>query len=103
MKAIITLGCEGYQDQGFIFCPKVENKLIDLEKIVGSKNYFQVIQYLDSVAKIFDGPCNNLNIITNVMYKLYTLEYLTEKQYYDLAYFYNMHRKCGLILESKLK
>lgn len=103
MKAVITLGCEGYQEKGFHFCEGVENIILDLEEIQKSENYFQLIQYLDAVVKIFEGPCNNMNIITNAMYKIYTLGYLTDLQHHYIAHFYNMHRRCSLIMEAKPK
>ena len=103
MKIIIVLGCEGYQENGFHFCNGIKNDVLDLEPLKGTKNYFQLIQYLDGTVKLFDGFCNKTSLISNAIYKLYELGYLDEKIHTSIGYFYSMHRKCGLLLEAKIK
>jgi len=103
MKATIILGCEGYQENGFHFCDKVENVVLDLEELRNTENYYNLIKYLDRVVKIFEGPCNKAHIISNAMYKFFEFGYITEKQHYYLAYFYDMHKRCGLIMTAMPK
>lgn len=103
MKAVVILGCEGYQENGFYFCNGVENVILDLEIIKNTENYFNLIQYLDKVIKIFDGPCNKSHLISSAMYKLFELEYIDEKRHHHLAYFYNMHKRCGFLMSIKPK
>lgn len=98
MKAVIILKCEGRQDDGFRFCSGVQNIILDLEKIENTEQYVGLIKYLDGVTKIFNGPCLTPHIISNALYKLYEMEYITEKMYKYFAYFYEMHKRCGLIL-----
>jgi hypothetical protein len=57
MKALLVLKCEGRIDDGFRMCSGVENVILDLEKIELTINYKDLIKYLDSVVKLFDGPC----------------------------------------------
>ena len=96
------LRCEGYQVNGFHFCGIVKNEILNLEPLINTDNYFELIKYLDSVANLFDNECNVASKITNVIYKLYQLEYLDEKFYESLGYFYNMHRRCGMVLYLKI-
>lgn len=103
MKAVILISCEGYQENEFHFCNKVENIVLDLETIQNTENYFNLIQYLDKVVKIFEGPCNTSHIISSAMYKLYEFGYIDDKKHHHLAYFYNMHKRCGLLLKILLK
>jgi len=103
MKAVIVLECERHQEDGFHFCNGVENIILDLESIKNTENYFNLIQYLDKVVKIFDGPCNKSHLISNAVYKLFEWSYIDEKKQNQLAYFYNMHRRCHLLMSARPK
>jgi hypothetical protein len=103
MKALVILGCEGHQQKGFHFCHKVENVILDLEKIEGSDDYFNLIQYLDSVVKLFEQPCGKQHIVTNAIYKFYEMGYVDDQIQEYVAHFYNMHKRCNLILFAKPK
>lgn len=103
MKAVIILGCEGFRQKDFLFCPTAENVIIDLEKIENSEGYFDLIKYLDGVVKIFENPCNKYNIITNAVYKMYEMGFITDKLHEKISLFYNMHKRCSLILYAKPK
>jgi hypothetical protein len=103
MKAHMILGCEGRQDEGFHFCSGVSNIIIDLENIIASENYLELIQYLDNVPKIFDNPCFKSHIISNTIYKIYELGYISDKKYKYISHFYEMHKRCGLILYCSIK
>jgi len=103
MKALIILGCEGHNQHGLCFCNGAENVVLDLETIERSDRYFDIIKYLDNVVKIFEQPCNKPHMISNAMYKFYEFEYIEEELNKHLAYFYKMHRRCGLILYAKPK
>lgn len=100
MKAILILKCEGHQLNGFKFCVGVENVILDLEKIEATTNYVNLIKYLDGVSKVFDKPCVNNNIISNTLFKIYEMGYADEKTYKYFSHFWNMHKRCGLILLS---
>lgn len=103
MNALLVLKCEGYQQNGFYLCHSVKNTILDLQDIVNSDNYYEIIQYLDNVVKIFDGLCNKYNIITNAIYKLYQLGFIDDELYQNISYFYKVHAKCSLILECEVK
>lgn len=103
MKALIVLGCEGHQQDGFHFCNGVENTILDLEKIERAERYFDIIKYLDANIKIFDHPCNKSHVVSNAIYKMYEMEFIPEKLYQFISHFYEVHRRCGLILYAKVK
>src|SRR5271157_1367366 len=103
MKAVIILKCEGHQLNGFKFCSGVENIILDLEKIEATANYVSVVKYLSDVAKVFDGPCATMNIISNAVYKIYELGYMTDKMHQSFSYFWNMHKRCGLTILAEIK
>ena len=103
MKAVVVLKCEGHQLDGFTFCVGVSNVLLDLEGIEATPNYVGLIKYLDSVAKVFNGPCVNANVISNTIYKLHEMGYVDEKRYKYYGFFWTQHKGCGLILEAAVK
>lgn len=103
MKALVILGCEGHQQKGFHFCHKVENVILDLEEIEGSENYFNIIQYLDAVVKIFEQPCGKQHLVTNAVYKFYEMGYIGDQMQQYVGHFYDMHKRCNLLLKIILK
>lgn len=102
MNVILTLGCEGYINQTFIFCKSVENIIIDISTIKHTQNYTKTIEYLDHI-KLFEKPCINTNVISSGMYKIYEFGYITEIQYKLICDFIKQHLRCSLILQLKLK
>ena len=94
MKAVVVLFCEGRQDNGFVFCNGVKNIILDLEDIRAHNGYMDILDYLNNVVKLFDGPCFSLNVITNTIYKLYELGFIDETRYNYITHFYNMHKRC---------
>lgn len=100
MKCLITLSCEGREDNGFKFCSGVENTILDLDGLEVTENYLDLIKYLDNIPKIFDGPCCKSHIITNAIYKIYEMGYLEGEIYIRISDFYKFHNRCGLILKA---
>lgn len=96
MKANIVLRCDGRIENDFCFCSGTQNVILNLNTIRASSNYIDLIRYLDKVTKIFDGPCFKLNVISNTIYKIYEMGYITEQLYKHIAFFYQMHKYCGL-------
>jgi len=105
MKAFVILACEGHQDKdtGFCLCRGVENTILDLEPIERLDSYRELIQYLDKVPQLFDGVCFKTNQITNAIYKIYEMGFIPERVYKYIAYFYEKHKHCGIILFIKPK
>ena len=99
MKGVILLGCEGRQDQGFIFCRGSENIILNLGKCVYSSNYLELLEYIEKIAKLKNGPCCVHHQIMNTLYKFYQLDFLSEKQYEYINRYTDMHKICGLILK----
>lgn len=103
MQANLVLECEGFRQGQFCFCAGVKNTIMDLESIKYKDNYFDTILYLDKVSNIFNNKCNNYNIITNTIYKMYQLEHIEDDRYKAISYFYKMHERCGLLLYCEPK
>jgi len=99
MKATLKLSCDGVIDNDFIICESVVNVILDLERAASTKNYSDLITYLDKVPKLFDGPCIcKTNTITNTIYKIYELGYVSDAKYRAISHFINLHFKHGMIL-----
>ena len=103
VRAILKLFCEGRTDDGFRFCSGVENTIVDLEDAEYTEDYDKLMEYLGETIKIFERPCVNNNIITNAIYKIYTMGYIEDKLYLRIADFYKFHLRCGLILKAVFK
>ena len=98
MNASVMLRCEGYQSNGFQHCSIVKNTILNLKDLEYTKNYYELIKYLDNVLGIFDADCNVASKISNAIYKMYQLDYIKEDLHKQIAYFYTMHKRCGMIV-----
>ena len=103
MKVVILLGCEGRQDNGFVFCRGAENIILDLEKHQNSENYPKLIDYVKNTVKLLDGPCCKYNVVSNTLYKFYEFGYTNDIQYKYIVSFINLHKACGIILKARIK
>lgn len=103
MKAVLVIGCDGRVDDGFQFCSGVRNVLLDFEHQAHTANYRTLVEYLDISSKLFEGPCFNTNIISNTLYKLYELGYLTERIYGLTIQLFQWHKRCGLWIKIEPK
>lgn len=97
MRALMVLGCEGNKIDEFCFCNKTSSVILDLEKIENNENYLKAIEYLDAMG-MFEGLCNKSTKISNIIYKLYSMNLISEELYKKISYYYNMHIRCGLVL-----
>lgn len=103
MKAVLLFCCEGRVDNGFTFCSGVSNQLLDFEVITHTKNYRFLIEYIDQITKLFQGPCFDGNRIMNTIYKAYELEYLTDELYRRCVDLFQWHKRCGVYLKLQPK
>ena len=99
MKAALVLKCEGHKLDDFVFCSGTKTIILDLETIETTPNYVSLIQYLDGVTKLFDAPCVSMNTISSAMFKIFEMGYISEKVHKYFSYYWDMHKRCGLILE----
>lgn len=99
MKAVILLGCDGRQDNSFVFCRGIRNIILDLEKRQLAENFPELIEYIEKVPKLFSASCCNTNVIMNTLYKMHELGFLNETQYKYTTLFVQMHKACGLVLK----
>jgi len=103
MKAVVILGCEGRQIDSFHFCNGIENIILDLEKAEGTKDYVDLVEYLDAIPKLFERPCCVAHKVSNAVYKIYEMGYIEEKTYEQIAHFYDLHKRCGIVLKIEPK
>lgn len=103
MEALLFLRCEGFEKDDFKFCSGVENMILDLQKIEHTEKYIELIQYIDKIPKLFEKPCVNQNIVSNLLFKLYELEYADDKAHKNFALFLENHRRCGIIADIRIK
>lgn len=98
MNGVLVMGCEGRVDNGFVFCSSVQNIILDFSDIQHTANYKQLIEYLDTVSKIFEGPIFNGNVMMNTIHKIWELGYVSEELYKRTIDLYNWHKRCGIFL-----
>lgn len=103
MKAVILLRCEGREDKGFRFCSGVENLVVDLEDLETTENYVSLIEYLNTVPKVFDKPCCKSHVVSSAICKIWEMGYIEDELYQRIADFYKFHQRCGLILCARPK
>lgn len=105
MKLFLVLGCWGKEEDDFIMCPSVSNKILDLSK--SSERNREIIEFLDGTYRLCDKPLYN-----NVHTALFGVQdkfsnvgkpVFTKIQFYRLENFCQLHAKCGLYLRLELE
>jgi len=98
----LVMGCWGRQDDGFISCPSVENRILHIHS--GLENYDAIMDYLDSV-RLFDRPLYDNNAIRHLIYNMQD-KYLEQlrpiwnpKRYDLLEKFIVSHKSCGVYVK----
>ena len=100
-SVFIVLGCYGRKEDGFILCPKAENRILKLDD---SLVYLDEIwDYLEAV-RLLDKPLIDLNAIRNVIFKMQDRfdqkikKLWSEKEFHMIERFIHMHKACGLYI-----
>lgn len=95
----LVLGCFGREDDGFVSCPSVENRILRLDD---SLVYIDdIMNYMESVS-LFDRHMLDINSIRHLVYNLQDRydqkikRMWNEQQYHLLERFIQSHRPCGL-------
>lgn len=105
MKITLILGCWGRNEDGFITCNAVSNKILDLTK--ETPRNADISNYLDSHLKLFDKPLysNVHTAIWNIQEKFSLLEkpVFNEKLFRKMEEFCIVHAKCGVFLRLELE
>lgn len=105
MKLYLLLGCWGREEENFISCSGISNKILDLTK--QSKRNLSIIDYLDSIYKLLDKP-----LYTNVHTAIFNIQdkfsvkgspVFGKMEFHRIEGFCQMHNKCGLYLRLKLE
>jgi hypothetical protein len=98
-KCYLVLGCFGREDDGFVSCRGIENRIL---KIDTSLVYFEeVMDYFDSV-RLFDRHMLDSNAIRHLIYNLQdrfdqkVRRLWNENRYNLLERFLHNHKQCGL-------
>lgn len=103
MNAELILKCEGRVVNNLLFCSGVENVILDLAEVYRKDHYLKLLDYLANVSRIFNKPCFDPNIISNTLYKIYSLDFWTQKEYEVICNWVRLHRPCGVMLLAKPK
>ena len=96
--AYLVLGCYGRTENGFVLCPSVQNRILQLdERLV---NFDNIIEYLD-IVNLFDRPLLDQNAVRHLIYNLQDRydqkikRLWNDHQYHLLERFMHMHKPCG--------
>jgi len=101
-KIHIVMGCYGYKDDDFVFCPGVENKIFAFDKKHFSYN--EIMNYLDN-CKLFDKPMYDYNSVRNFLsrfkqkFESPLSPVWVERKYNNYQKFAIDHKNCGLIIK----
>lgn len=104
----LVLGCFGRQDDGFISCKSVENKILKISSEL--EGYQNMMDYFSS-CRLFDRPVFELNAVRHLIFNLQDKydqkinRLWSEKNFTLYQKFIIDHRPCGvyikLILDSE--
>ena len=95
----MVLGCFGRNDDGFVSCPGVENRILKLDDSLVYLD--EIMDYLDSV-RLFDKHMLDVNAIRHLIYNLQdrydqkVKRLWTEKQHHLYEKFVIGHKPCGV-------
>lgn len=98
----LILGCFGCNEDTFISCPSVENRILLIDESL--VHYNDIMDYLDN-CKLFDKPFFDYNGIRNILFNIRerfeqpTRRIWSEKKFHLLERFTIEHKKCGLYLK----
>jgi hypothetical protein len=101
-KIHIVMGCYGYKDDDFVFCPGIENKIFSFDKKHFS--YEEIMNYLDN-CKLFDKPLYDYNAVRNFLsrfrqkFESPLSPVWVERKYNNYQKFAIDHKICGLVLK----
>lgn len=98
-KLSLYLGCNGNADKnGFVFCKSCSNNIFNIISLAPEKQ-IKVIDFLDAVAGMFDGPVISTNKSLNIINMLHRdFGIFREDQIHEIQKFALIHKECGLYL-----
>lgn len=103
LNAVLVLGCRGDTKNGFVFCPSIENIILDLS-ILDDDIYDKVENFLEYPAGLFESQVSDINKCSNILNLLYkTFKVINENTLYNIQKFILKHKECGLYLMLILK
>jgi hypothetical protein len=97
-NAYLVLGCYGRDENSFILCPSIENRILKLDESL--VNYNGIMDYIE-VVNLFDRPMLDQNAIRHTIYNLQekfdqkVKRLWTDHQYHLIERFMHMHKPCG--------
>lgn len=98
----LILGCYGREDDGFVSCSTVKNKILKLyPELERGDELFEYIEWL----RLFQRPLRDYNAVRRVVFNIQEKYYQnfnpiwTKKQFRLIENFTLVHKMCGLYLE----
>lgn len=105
MKLHLVLGCWGREEENFVSCSGISNKILDLTK--HSDRNLRIIDYLDNIYKLLDKPLyvNVHTALFNIQdkFSIKGSQVFSTSEFHRIECFCQMHIKCGLYLRLKLE
>lgn len=105
-KLYLILGCFGHQEDDFVNCLGVENRILWIAEHLSG--YPKMMDYLDQ-CRLFEKPTFDFNAIRHILFNLKDrFEQIhkplwKEKKFTNLERFTIEHRKCGIYLKLSLE
>jgi hypothetical protein len=94
MHGGLMLGCHGCRKFGFSICKGTKNRILDLSRLGPESK--QILDYLDTHHKIFDGVIQDNNAINNLLEYIIKNDFVPEHIKKILYEYRVMHKPCGL-------
>ena len=105
MRLFLILGCWGREEDGFISCSGISNKILELTQ--QTERNRMIIDFLDDTYRLFDKP-----LYSNVHTALFGIQdkfsstgfpVFSKVEFHRIEAFCQMHAKCGLYLKLGLE
>jgi hypothetical protein len=92
------LGCNGRQDNSFVFCPSQRNIIIN-SSAQTQEEFDEVIKFFDKTCNMFSCKITDRNKVLNIINILHhDYNQISKAQMLNIENFCNMHRLCGIYL-----
>lgn len=101
----LVLGCYGRNDDGFVSCCSVENKILKLDENI--QDLPEILTYLKDL-RLYEKPLMDYNAVRRVIFNFQDRYYQRalpiwpENKFKFIENFTLMHKMCGLYLKLEI-